>query len=73
MIDLRPIGGTTTKKTPRIQPNLFDVPTAVTVTRPPPNIQTGPLKPLVRALLTDLIDGQRRAAADAEGKVRMKS
>jgi hypothetical protein len=61
------------KRTPRLQPNLFDVPTVVTVTRPPPNIQTAPLKPLVQALLTDLIDGQRRAAAVPGGKVEVKS
>jgi hypothetical protein len=73
MIDLRPIGRTTMKRTPRLQPNLFDVPTTVTVTRAPQNIQTAPLKPLVQALLTDLIDGQRRVAAVPGRKVEVKS
>ncbi len=51
------------KKTPSLQPGLFDVPATVTVMKAPQNIPTAPLKPLVQALLNDLIDGQRRVAA----------
>ena len=61
------------KRTPRRQPNLFDVPATATVTRTPQNIQTAPLKPLVQALLTEFIDGRRRAAAVPGGKVEVKS
>jgi len=61
------------KRTPRLQPNLFDVPATATVTRTPQNIQTAPLKPLVQALLTDLIDEQRRVAAVPGRKVEVKS
>ncbi|WP_146101762.1 hypothetical protein [Rhodopila globiformis] len=61
------------KRTPRLQSNLFDVPATVTVTRTPQNIQTAPLKPLVQALLTDLIDEQRRIAAVLGRKDEAKS
>jgi hypothetical protein len=57
-LDLRPIGKTTMKKMPTLQPNLFDVPTAAK-TDLPQNIQTAPLKLLVQALLTDLIAARR--------------
>ena len=62
MIGFRLIAGTTMNKTPKPQRNLFDVPTTLTVTRVPRDIPTAPLKPLVQALLTDLIDKQRRMA-----------
>ena len=58
-LDLRLIGKTTMKKMLTLQPNLFDVPTAAAKTDLPPNIQTAPLKPLVQALLTDLIAARR--------------
>jgi hypothetical protein len=58
-LDLRPIGKTTMKKMPTLQPNLFDVPTTAAKTDLPQNIQTVPLKPLVQALLTDLIAARR--------------
>ncbi len=61
------------KRMPQLQPNLFDVPTTVTVTRAPPNIQTAPLKPLVQALLTDFIARQRRTTAVPGEKVEVKS
>ncbi len=61
------------KRMLQLQPNLFDVPATVTVTRAPPNIQTTSLKPLVQALLTDFIDRQRRTAVVAGEKVEMKS
>jgi hypothetical protein len=73
MIGLRPIGGTTMKRISKLQQNLFDVPTTVTVTRVPQDIQTAPLKPLVQALLTDLIDEQRRMAAVPGRKDEVKS
>jgi hypothetical protein len=47
------------KKIPTAQQNLFDVPTAEAKTSLPRNIQTAPLKPLVQALLTDLIAARR--------------
>jgi hypothetical protein len=68
MIDLRSIGGTMMKKTPSLQRSLFDVPATVIVTRAPQNIPTAPLKPLVQALLTELLDGQRRVAAVPRAK-----
>ena len=58
-LDLPPIGRTTMKKIPTPQQNLFDVPTAEAKTSLPRNIQTAPLKPLVQALLTDLIAARR--------------
>jgi len=61
------------KKTPSLQRSLFDVPATVTVMRAPQNIPTTPLKPLVQALLTDLIDGQRRVAAVPARKSEVKS
>jgi hypothetical protein len=61
------------KKMPRPQRGLFDVPPTVTATRAPQNVQTAPLRPLVQALLTDLIDGQRRVAAVPARKVEVKS
>jgi len=61
------------KKTPSLQRSLFDVPATVTVKRAPQNIPTTPLKPLVQALLTDLIDGQRRVAAVPARKSEVKS
>jgi hypothetical protein len=47
------------KKMAKLQPNLFDVPTRAAKTDLPQNIQTGPLKPLVQALLTGLIATRR--------------
>ena len=47
------------KKIPTPQKNLFDTPTAEAKTILPRNIQTAPLKPLVQALLTDLIAARR--------------
>ena len=47
------------KKIPTPQQNLFDVPPAEAKTSLPRNIQTAPLKPLVQALLTDLIAARR--------------
>jgi hypothetical protein len=73
MIGLRLIAGTTMKKTPKLQRNLFDVPTTLTVSRVPQDILTAPLKPLVRALLTDLIDKQRRMAVALGRKDKVKS
>jgi len=61
------------KKTPSLQRSLFDVPATVTVMRAPQSIPTTPLKPLVQALLTDLIDGQRRVAAVPARKSEVKS
>jgi hypothetical protein len=58
-LDLRPIGKTTMKKTPKLQPTLFDVPTTAAKTDLPQNVQTEPLKPLVQDLLTDLIAARR--------------
>jgi hypothetical protein len=52
------------KKRLTLQPNLFDVPTTEEVkTGLLRNIQTAPLKPLVEALLTDLIAAHRLLAA----------
>jgi hypothetical protein len=73
MISLRLIAGTMMKKTPKLQRNLFDVPTTLTVTRVPQDIPTAPLKPLVQALLTDLIDKQRRMAVVPGRKDEVKS
>jgi hypothetical protein len=47
------------KKMLTLQPSLFDVPTVAAKTDLPPNIQTGPLKPLVQALLADFIAARR--------------
>jgi hypothetical protein len=73
MIDLRSIGGTMMKKTPSLQRSLFDAPAAVTVMRAPQDIPTAPLKPLVQALLTELVEGQRRVAAVPARKIEVKS
>jgi hypothetical protein len=73
MIGLRLIAGTTMRKTPKLQWNLFDVPTTLTVTRVPQDIPTAPLKPLVQALLTDLIDKPRRRAVVPGRKDEVKS
>ena len=61
------------KKTPKLQRNLFDVPTTLTVSRVPQDILTAPLKPLVQALLTGLIDKQRRMAVAPGRKDEVKS
>ncbi len=61
------------KKPPSLQRSLFDVPATVTVMKAPQNIPTAPLKPLVQALLNDLIDQQRRIAAVPARKVEVKS
>ncbi len=61
------------KKTPSLQRSLFDVPAAVTVMRAPQNIPTALLKPLVQALLTELVEGQRRVAAVSARKIEVKS
>ena len=61
------------KKTPSLQRSLFDMPATVAVMRAPQNIQTTPLKPLVQALLTDLIEGQRRVAAIPGQNVEVRS
>ena len=61
------------KRTPKLQRNLFDVPTTLTVSRVLQDIPTAPLKPLVKALLTDLIDEQRRMAAVPGRKDEAKS
>jgi hypothetical protein len=53
----------TMKKVPPLQQNLFDVPTTEAKTGLPRNIQMAPLKPLVQALLTDLIAAHRLAAS----------
>jgi hypothetical protein len=45
------------------QQNLFDVPTTGAKVGLPQDVQTAPLKPLVQALLTDLIAAHRLAAA----------
>jgi len=68
-LDLRPIGKTTMKKMPKLQPNLFDVPTTAARTDLPQNIQTAPLKPLVQALLTDLIAARRFPVGKDEMKL----
>jgi len=67
-LDLRPIGKTTMKKMPTLQPNLFDVPTTAGKTDLPRNIQTAPLKPLVQALLADLIAARRLPVSNDEVK-----
>jgi len=51
------------KKTPVLQQNLFKVPTREAETKLPQNVRTAPLKPLVEALLTDLLAAQRVASA----------
>ena len=56
------------KKMPTLQPNLFDVPTTAAKTDLPPNIQTAPLKPLVQALLADLIAARRLPVSNDEVK-----
>ena len=61
------------KRTPKLQRNLFDVPTTVTVTGMRQDIPAAPLKPLVQALLTDLIDEQRRMAVVPGRKDEAKS
>ena len=61
------------KKTPSLQRSLFDAPTTVTVVMPPQNIPTAPLKPLVQALLTELVEGQGRVAAVPARKIEVKS
>jgi hypothetical protein len=73
MIGLRLIAGTTMKRTPKLQRNLFEVPTTLAVSRVPQDIPTAPLKPLVQALLTDLIDKQRRMAVAPGRKDEVKS
>jgi hypothetical protein len=62
-LDLRPTGETTMKQTPTLQQNLFNAPTTEAETKVPQNLRTAPLKPLVQALLTDLIAAQKVAAA----------
>jgi hypothetical protein len=57
------------KKMPTSQQNLFAMPTAEAKTGVPRNIQTTPLKPLVQALLTDLIAARRFPV----GKYEVKS
>jgi hypothetical protein len=73
MIGVRLIAGTTMKKTPKLQRNLFDVPTTLTVTKVPQDIPTAPLRPLVQALLTDLIDKQRQMVVVPGRKDEVKS
>jgi hypothetical protein len=51
------------KKSATLQQNLFDVPTTEADTKLPQNVQMALLKPLVRALLTDLIAAQRLATS----------
>jgi hypothetical protein len=51
------------KKTAALQQNLFDVPASLAGTKLPRNLQTAPLKPLVQALLTELLAAQRVAPA----------
>jgi hypothetical protein len=63
MFDLRSIGRTTMKKGSAPQQNLFDVPTTGAKTGLPQDIQTERLKPLVQALLTDLLAAHRLVAA----------
>ena len=61
------------KKTPSLQRSLFDASATVTVMRAPQDIPTAPLKPLVQALLTELVEGQRRVAAVPARKIEVKS
>ncbi len=61
------------KKMPSLQRSLFDAPAPVTVMKAPQNIPTTPLKPLVQALLINLVDGQRRVAAVSVRKAEVKS
>jgi hypothetical protein len=56
------------KKMAKLQPNLFDVPTTAAKTDLPQNIQTAPLKPLVQALLADLIAARRLPVSNDEVK-----
>jgi hypothetical protein len=51
------------KQTPTLQQNLFNAPTTKDETKVPQNVRTALLKPLVQALLTDLIAAQKVAAA----------
>jgi hypothetical protein len=67
-LDLPPIGQTTMKKMPTSQQNLFAMPTAEAKTGVPQNIQTAPLKPLLQALLTELIVARRFPVAKDEVK-----
>ena len=48
------------KQTPTLQQNLFNAPTTKAETKVPQNVRTAPLKPLVQALLTDLIAAQKK-------------
>jgi len=51
------------KQTPTLQQNLFNAPRTEAETKAPQNVRTAPRKPLVQALLTDLIAAQKVAAA----------
>jgi hypothetical protein len=51
------------KQTPTLQQNLFNAPRTEAETKAPQDIRTAPLKPLVQALLTDLIAAQKVAAS----------
>jgi hypothetical protein len=56
------------EKMPTFQPNLFDMATEKDKMCLPQNIQTAPLKPLLRALLTDLIAARRFPVRKDEAK-----
>ena len=61
------------EKDAEFQRSLFDVPAPVTVMRAPQNIPTALLKSLVQALLTEIVEGQRRVAAVPARKIEVKS
>ena len=61
------------KKMPSLQRSLFDVPATVRVMGAPRIIPAAPLKMLVQALLTELVEGQRRVGAVSVRKIEVKS
>ena len=56
------------KQTPTLQQNLCNAPRTEAETKAPQNVRTAPRKPLVQALLTDLITAQNVAAAGPSPK-----
>ena len=62
-LGLPPIGKTMMRKAPASQQTLFEPPTKMAETRLPQNVQTAPVKLLLQALLTGIIDAQRAPTA----------
>jgi hypothetical protein len=61
------------KKTPALQQSLFHLSKREAATELPHNVQTAPLKPLVMALLSDLVATERLIAAAQCPKDEVKS